>query len=355
MTIIGNVFLTIAALLFMVLLSALYGKVPSRGGDAAMGFSLGIIMLNIAFFVCMLIVTLIIYTKGGFEWVAADKFLRLFFVFGGLIFSCLTAALSALFKYEPGPLPFLLRVFSVSMPIMIPVIVLSVGVILLNAGIKNSLPVTVYKWPLLAVFIFSILGVGTAVFAFSMESSRNQTAKVEQALNSQQENHQRMLREIDSCDVQKDMLFILVFTGDNQEEDVWHNAVAKVKTNPAWQQELIRILDTDFAAESFQFLASNAVDEPALFLEPVRKGVLKQAALIRANIRKSSHPSHFYQDQFTWQVDRVIRTVDRFAGKGTDFLPAMMELRASLDEPSEYKSIQFTCIGKLDNWIKKNH
>lgn len=172
---------------------------------------------------------------------------------------------------------------------------------------------------------------------------------VEQSLNSQQENHQRMLREIDSCDVQKNILFILVFTGDNQEEDVWHNAVAKVKTNTGWQQELIRILDTDFAAESFQFLASNPVDEPALFLEPVRKGVLKQASLIRTDIRQSSHPSHFYQDQFTWQVDRVIRTIDRFTDKGTDFLPAMKELRASLDEPSEYKSIQFTCIGKLDN------
>lgn len=38
MTIIGNIFLAIVALLFMALFSALYGKVPARGGDAAMGF-----------------------------------------------------------------------------------------------------------------------------------------------------------------------------------------------------------------------------------------------------------------------------------------------------------------------------
>lgn len=49
---------------------------------------------------------------------------------------------------------------------------LGTGIILLNAGLKNSLPAAVYKWPLFAVFILGVLGVGTAVFAFMMRKQQ---------------------------------------------------------------------------------------------------------------------------------------------------------------------------------------
>jgi hypothetical protein len=151
------------------------------------------------------------------------------------------------------------------------------------------------------------------------------------------------------------MVFILVFTDGNQDEDIRKSAVTKIKSNPDWQMELIRILSTDWAPEAFHFLASNEVNERQLFLEPVRGGVLIQAKLIRESIRQSSHTSHFYPDLFSWEVERVLRTVDRFDGMGADYLPAVKELRAALDEPSEYKTIELNCMATLDKWIKSHH
>lgn len=120
------------------------------------------------------------------------------------------------------------------------------------------------------------------------------------------------------------------------------------------RQELIRLLETGWSAEAFQFLASNPVDDPALFYEPVRKGVFQQSLLIRESIQRASHSSHFYPGLFLWEVERVIRSVDRFKGHGTDYLPAMKELRAALDEPSDFKEVTFDCLAPLDKWIRSN-
>ena len=168
------------------------------------------------------------------------------------------------------------------------------------------------------------------------------------------ENHQRILNEIDTCDVMKNMVFILVSTDSNQDRDIRERAVAKVKTHPQWQQELIRLLQTDWAPEAFNFLASNDVDDPLLFGEPVKAGILIQARLIRESIRNSSHSSHFYPGRFGWEVERAVRTADKFKNQGVDLRPAVQELRAALDEPSEYEKPVFTCIKILDKWLKEN-
>ena len=52
----------------------------------------------------------------------------------------------------------------------------------------------------------------------------------------------------------KNMVFILVFTDANQDTDVRAKAVAKIKTNPQWEEELIKRLNSGWASEAFNFL-----------------------------------------------------------------------------------------------------
>ena len=61
------------------------------------------------------------------------------------------------------------------------------------------------------------------------------------------------------------MAHILVFTDANHDKEVRERAVAKVKTNPQWQQELCRLLENNGAIEAFFFLASNEVEDKNLF------------------------------------------------------------------------------------------
>jgi hypothetical protein len=57
---------------------------------------------------------------------------------------------------------------------------------------------------------------------------------------------------------------------------------------------------------------------------------------------------------FNWDVERILRTVEKYDGKGYDYLPAMKEVRAALDEPSEMEKPAFDCTPALDKWIREH-
>ena len=132
-------------------------------------------------------------------------------------------------------------------------------------------------------------------------------------------------------------------TDGNQSPDVRERAVVKVKTHPDYQAELIHILQTGYVAEAFQFLASNEVEDPQRFPEPIRLGILKQAEVFRETIRASSHPFHFYPELFHWETERILRTVDNYKGMGVDFKPAIFELKKSLDEKTDFERPKLRC------------
>lgn len=354
MTIAGNILIALATIIYFVLVSALYGKEPPRGGDAVVGYVWGIIIMGIAFSVCMAIVTMIIGAKGNFEWVTTGRPSRFLIVTGGFLATVITTTICSLFKHENGQVSPILKFLSAFSPALIPLVMIIAAIILLNNNIRLSVPVAVYKWPLLLVVGIGITGIASAAADMIAQAERNRKAVIEGMIRDQDNNHQRILNEIDTCDVRKNMVFILVFTDANQDKDVREKAVAKVKTNPHWQQEIIARLKNDWAPEAFNFLASNAVDNPELFAEPVKEGVLVQARLIREYIRSSSHPSHFYAGLFSWEVERVLRTVERFDNSGTDYRQAVKAVRAALNEPCEFEKPAFDCAAMLDEWIKKH-
>jgi hypothetical protein len=352
MTVIGNILLIIASIIYCMLVSAL-SKAPPRG-EYAVGYVWEVLFMNAALFVCLVITALIIGWKGGFQWIQISSTAKFWLVATGLITAMITTALSSLFKYENGPVPAILKFFSGFAPVLIPLMLLTSAFILLNENLRIQVPQAVYHWSLVAVGILGLTGCVAASFGFMQENRRYQTDSAEEIIKQQDENDEDTLKQIDSCDVSKNMVFILVFTDANQRKDIREKAVAKVKTNPQWQQELINRLQNDWAPEAFNFLASNDVDDPKLFVEPVREGALIQAKLIRQSIRNSSHPSHFYAGQFLWEVERVLRTVDKFSNTGTDYGPTIKQLRAALDEPSEFEKPAFQCTALLDDWIKKH-
>lgn len=353
MAIIGNLLLAISTLVIIGLNTGKLAKAPP-GGDAAVGYGWSLIILNLIFIGLMILVTLIIGFKGGFEWVSTKKSSRFLIVTIVLLTALATSALSSFFRHEAGPVPALLRIYSSFAPILIPSIMIIAGFILLNTPIRNSVPLALYKWPLMIVAFLGVTGSISAIIGFINESARNQAAIRKDNQDFVDNNHLRILADIDSNDVMKNLVFILVFTGDNQPDDIRNKAVAKVKSNPNWEQELIRLLQTDWAPEPLQFLSSNDVDHPELFLEPVRIGIENQARIMRETIRRSSHPSHFYQGQFMWEIDRVLRTVDRFKGKGVDYLPAVKEVRAAFDERSPYDKPNWNSRQVVDKWLKEN-
>src|SRR6188768_1512563 len=97
MTIIANLALGAAALLYFGLFSALTSDGP-KSGDAVVSNAWGMIFINIAFWLCMNIAAGAAMWKGAFLWITTVRGL---IVFGGLFALCLTIAVSALFRGEP--------------------------------------------------------------------------------------------------------------------------------------------------------------------------------------------------------------------------------------------------------------
>ena len=353
MSIIGNIILGIAALILFSLVNSFYNK-PMPGGDAGVGYAWGIIILNLGFVLCMGIVALIIGYKGGFEWVSPAKSTRILYVTVSVLAALIFAGLAGLFKGESGHMAGPARFLVGLSYLVIPILMILISTILLNDNLKTSIPIAIYKWPSVFVAGVSLLGLTSLVLAQVISSAKNQAAAIESRKNGMDENDLRILAEIDTCDVINSVGSILIFTGDNQPAKIQNAAVAKIKTNPDWEKNLLTYFETDWAPEVFQFLASNDVDNPTLFEEPVQKGIYIQANLVRERIRRCSHPSHFYPGMFDWDIARVIRTVDKFQSREVDYLPAMKELRAAMDEPSELDKPNFRAAEMLDKWIKKH-
>lgn len=347
MIILGNFFLAVAALAFLLVCNLTYFR-TAPGGDAAVGYAWSIIIGIVAFTVCLLIATAIIGFQGGFGWVGSSTGQRVMLILLGFLLILVGNGFFMANEY-PRDLPASVRQIVRAIPVILPIMLLVSAAILLNFKYA-ALPPLAYKIPVYSSLIISSLGVGLIMIG----RAQNAAAVIKSEGEFRDKIHQDHLNHIDTTDVMKDMVFILVFTDANHKADVREKALAKIKTRPDWQEELVRRLQNDWAPEAFTFLASNEVDDKTLFPEAVRQGVLIQARLIRESIRNCRDKYDLYEGRYTWEVDRVLRTVDKFVGMGVDYRPAVQELRNALDERTDFEKPRLPAKGALDNWLKKH-
>ncbi len=349
MNVIANVFLSLASLVFLLMVVDLYLKPGSRGGDAAVGHAWAVFILNAAFFVFVALAAAAIGWRGGFQWVAGGSGARFVLVALGVLSSVFASGLSS---FGPGPGPRIPKFVATLLAFVVPMAVIVGGFLLANDKLEGGIPAPAARWlallafwPSAALAGFFVLAkmFGRAQIIYDRLANRGKLSSFEEGI----------LVNIDSCDLSKNMVFMLVHTDVQRHPTIRERAVAKIKTRPDWQQEMIRLLECDWAPEAFTFLAFNEIEDKTLFFEPVRQGVLNQARLIRENIRNCSQPHHLYAGKFFWEVDRMLRTVEKFEGTGTDYLPAVREVRAALNERWRFEKPKFGCIPILDKWIKK--
>ncbi|MBI1226540.1 MAG: hypothetical protein GC192_15000 [Bacteroidetes bacterium] len=347
MIVLGNFFLAVAAIVFLLICNLIYFKTPP-GGDAVVGYAWSIIFGILAFSICMAIVTAIIGWQGGFGWVGTSTGQRVALVLLGFLLILVGNGFFMANEYPRDLSPAMRKIVRM-IPAVLPVLLLIGAALLLNFK-YTALAGPVYKIPVFSSLFLSSLGFAIILFGQAQRSA----ARVKADEDFRDRTHQNHLNTIDSTDVMKNGVFLYVFTDANHKADVREKALAKIKSRPDWQEELVRRLQNDWAPEAFTFLASNEVDNKTLFPEAVRQGIIIQARLIRESIRKCRDKYDLYEGRFTWEIDRVIRTVDKFDSIGVDFKPVMQELRNALDEKTDFEKPRLPAKGLLDNWQKKH-
>ncbi len=349
----GNICLAIAAIISVALISPFFQhKISTSNDQGASGYMVIIVIfLSLLFLGLMSIVYIAINNQGGFDWVSTTGSVRFLILSIGLLSAVIIAAIGVMNRFMPFSSSDILQSLMKAVPVIIFVVLLVTGFILNNTGIREHVNLVFYKWPLFLVDGLSLAGVLflAATTLFSGHSGvEDATRKYESAVSIKNDR----LAEIESSDVKENMVRLLEFTGGLYPQEVRDKASAKIKTNPDWQKELIDMLENDQALYAFNFLQSNDVADKNLFLQPVLTGALSVAGYIRHTIQGTS-PTAFDDGMFSDEVNRVLRTIEKFEGNGVDYLPAVREMRAALDEPVGGKKIKFDCRDTLDSWIGK--
>lgn len=343
-SLLANGCLALATLTFILLAKGIYLK-PMPGGDYGVGYAWGAIILSAVFILLIGVSMLAIGWRGGFQWVASSSNSRM--VLMVLTFLAIALTISVAGMGEGGPK---LRMASMILSFAMPLAVLATGFLLANDPLEGGLPTSIARKMAMGVFGMSGVFASAFIVVLLIPMFQRSFATLTHDSSKLDSFEEGILLNIDTCNIQKDLVFMLVHTDDNQKPIIREHALAKIKTRADWQEELVRRLDSGWAEEVFTFLASNEVDDKSLFPEAVRLGVLNQAKIIRQKIRESRDLSG---GQYTWEVDRVLRTVEKFEGMGVDYLPAVRELRAAFDEPSPFEKPSFRAAQMLDKWLKK--
>ena len=348
MNALGNISLLAASLIYLSIINETILKNPPKGGDAGVGYAWFVVLAGALWALCIGVTTIALSTTGKLAWVHAEKGPRVLLILVGL--ACVIIGyIFLLFNENTSDLLPIVQSLFKGIRILYPAALIIVLGLLLNYPIGKISPY-IFKPP-----IFLGIGVGVFTILIYLNFQRQRSIEVMDAqVKFVDSQHQQNLDQIAKTDVMKDLVFILVYTDRNHDKDVRESAVSKIKTRPDWQEELIVKLQNDWAPEVFTFLASNEVDDKALFYEPLRNGILIQSKLIKDDIKASRDVYDLYEGRFYSEVEKVLRTVDKFQDESHSYKNEISIMLKALQTPTDFKKPEITPIKLVEKWLKNN-
>jgi hypothetical protein len=340
----GNVLLILALIAGGYLFKSTFLQ-ERPGGDASMGYAIGLLFTLTVFWVCLILVACIIGYRGGFAWLSLGRFAG-----AGMIVLCFSVMLLGVtLGMEPSFKS--IRLLAPVNAVATPLVLLIVFAVLLNENLKMSVSPILIKWVLGAVLALNSLMLAATILGAI-------TSRVESVLSRSSDKlsdfELGIMDNIDSCDASKGIASLFLYSGDNQPPQIREKALLKIKSKPDWEDDLYHALEGDEVDDAFRFLLSNDVDDKSKIAKGVYEGVLSQSRVIRESLRRCWHQDQVVDGQFSSEVNRTLKVVEKFKDLGVDFKPAVMELRAALDEPIAYDNPNKSDKKMIDKWLK-NH
>lgn len=344
MQIAGNIILFLALLAAGSLFKMTFlQKMP--GGDYGVGYSWVLLMFLAAFWIFMALVACVIGLGGGFGWLSLGRFAH-----GGILVLCfliliLGANLGMRGSYK------IVSVLGLVSGVLTPLVLMMASAVLLNDSLKTTVSAQLVKWGLSGVLGLNSLILATIILGMVISRLHIHWPRLSNELDDFQLG---ILKQIEECDASKDITSLFIFSGNNQPKQIREKALLKIKSKPDWQEDLLKTFEGGGVDEAFRFILSNDVEDKAWFAKGVEKGIWSQARFIRENLRSTNHPSNLYEGQFSTEVRHALEAADQFQDQGVDFKPAVQELRNALEEPVGFEKPEFSCIKRLDKWLKKH-
>lgn len=347
----GNLLLVAASVLLLALGRLQLSAMP--GGDRGVGFAFALLWGHGGMVLLLLAVATIVAFSGRLPTlpVAAGWQVPTALAFVGV--SSVVAASVAVAAPSGAPRPWSLDAALRLAPLVIPLLLIVCAAFLLNAGTaRTSTPSLVTRaLQLVAVLTIALMAVGVApVVAQRARVYKMIATRDPSALDS---NEQWILSQIDSGVPSQQFVSLLGYTRDGNHPTIRARANEKLRSVPGWEQRVAEELAGANAPEVFTFLAANDVPNPASIAPAIAEGIRQEALLVRERIRRASHPSHLYEGLMIFEVEALLQTAEKYAKFGTDYAPAMQQLRAAFSEPSGYTHPKYRAVQAIDRWLKK--
>lgn len=345
----GNLLLVAASVLLVALGRLQLSAMP--GGDRGVGFAFALLWGHGAMVLLMLGVTAVLAIAGRLPAapVAAGWQVPAALAFVGLC--TLIAAATAAAAPSGAPQPWSLDAALRLAPLLVPLLLMLCAALLLNSAAPGSRDVVRRSLQAVTLLTGAMALVGMApimaskVRAWTIIATRDRSA-----LDS---NEQRILSQVESSDPSQQFVSLLGYARGGNHPKIRARAVEKLQSVAGWEQRVIETLAGPSAPEAFTFLAANEVPDRKIFAEPIATGIEQQALQVRERIRRASHPSHLYPGLMIFEVEALLKTLDKFATLGTDYAPALQQLRDAFSEPSGYTHPEYRAVQAIDRWLKK--
>ena len=349
MVILGNLLLIGAGVLLMALGKLQLSAMP--GGDRGVGHAWALLMGHGVLVLVLLGISALVAMSGRLPAIPVAPGWRIPAALAFVAVSAGVAAAAAIAAPSGAPAPWSLDAVTRLAPLVVPALLLVCGGVLLNerslaATPANLVPRALFAVALLTVAMGTLGATPTAIArarAWATFATRNPATL--------DENQQRILADVERTDPARQFVSMLGYTRAGNHPTIRGRASERLQSVPGWEQRVRDVLASADAAEAFTFLAANEVADPASFAAPVAEGIRQQALQVRERIRRASHPSHLYDGLMIFEVEAVLRTVERYDRYGSDFAPAMRELRAAFDERSSYPRPAYRAVKAIDRWL----
>ncbi len=345
-----------AAAFFYVCLAAFSYSRPNLGGDQGMGYGLGLAFFGLGCILSTLALAGAMLYKGQLAAVLPSNPWRTLLAFAGALAFAVAVFSCAMLKWEPVPgVPgWINRLAQSRADIWLPILVLLPSFILLSEARRLAVPALAYQIPLALGVGLSLMICAGLLASWMAAQAHQQQALVAHIQQRDREQHEHYRRDIEAFQPTDPLVNILSFTGRFHDEDVRAAALAKIKSRPDWEGELIALLENEhYYHYAYTFLDGNPVDHPEAFAEPLRRSILLAAAEVRRSIPNSNNLQSWSFDHIG--IERLLRAIDeQFASQGVDYRPALRELRQALDtpRPEQFKNVRFAVARELDGWLR---
>lgn len=347
-------------MLFYIGLALLTASRPNLVGDGAMGYGLGLAFLGMGLTASSLTLTIMLLVKGNFQWLAGSSDARTALVLVAWLCTVLTTFFCAAFKWEwheSDLLPEFLHWLAINHgQIWIPLLWLLACFFSLNSQLTLSLPLNALKGIFyVGLLLSSAYSIGLVVgyLRSSVENANRISTENQQRVDYW---HRQVLDEIAAHKPTDSIYGLLSQTTQVRPDDTRAAAVAKVKSHPTWEADLLALLKSEKSyREVYYFLDGNAVDHPQQFAEPLNQSIEWLAEDVKTSIAENNNLQNWTFDNHN--IDNLLRAIDGpFLDKGVDFRPNVLRLKQALDTPlpEHVKGVRFTATDAVDAWLRKH-